>query len=281
MNHNEIDEYSLEGYLLGELEEERCHEVQSSLEKDVSLQESLEEIEASNRDILAQYPAGLVVPLILERRQGEKGKKPSKQSGALSFFLKRVLIVSPALASVLLLLILFFPQARNKDAGEVNKDQAEIINIKGEGPQQIDLTRTQLLIHRKRNSHVELLRNGAPGKAGDLLQLGYISAKEPYGIILSIDGQGRVSLHFPGTKDLPASLVCHQKILLPNAIELDNAPAFERFFFITSNSPLEVAGILKAAEKLAKDIHRARKEVIPLPGDINQYSLIILKGGQK
>ena len=281
MNHNEIDEYSLEGYLLGELEEERCHEVQSSLEKDVSLQESLKEIETSNRDILAQYPAGLVVPLILERRQGEKGKKPSKQSGALSFFLKRVLIVSPALASVLLLLILFFPQARNKDAGEVNKDQPEIISIKGEGPQQINLTRTQLLIHRKRNSHVELLRNGTPGKAGDLLQLGYISAKEPYGIILSIDGQGRVSLHFPESKDLTASLVCHQKILLPNAIELDNAPDFERFFFITSNSPLQAAGILTAAEKLAKDIHRARKEVIPLPGDINQYSLIILKGGQK
>ena len=163
----------------------------------------------------------------------------------------------------------------------MNTEQPEVINIKGEAPQPVNLGKTRLLIHRKRNNHVELLPNGTSAKAGDLLQLGYITANEPYGIILSIDGQGRVTLHFPESKDLPTALVRRQKILLPNAIELDNAPAFERFFFITSTSPLEVAGTLRAAEKLAKDLHRASKELLPLPGDINQYSLIILKGDQK
>jgi hypothetical protein len=146
--------------------------------------------------------------------------------------------------------------------------------------EEMDMSKPQLLVHRKRNDRIELLKNGARGKAGDLLQLAYIAAKQSHGVILSIDGNGNVTLHFPDNKDNPTSLVQDQKILLPNAIELDNAPGFERFFFVTSNVEINAEEILKKAVTLANNPGRAKKDNIDLPESVNQYSIIIIKGGR-
>jgi hypothetical protein len=48
-----------------------------------------------------------------------------------------------------------------------------------------------------------------------------------------------------------AALETHQKVLLPDAIELDDAPVFERFFFVSSGSPPDAAAILNEARDLA------------------------------
>ncbi|MCP4157377.1 MAG: ActD protein, partial [bacterium] len=66
-------------------------------------------------------------------------------------------------------------------------------------------------------------------------------------------------------------------ILLPNAIELDDAPGFERFFFITSTTPIDVPALLTTAEKLAATAVEARYDELPLPQNMNQYSVIINK----
>jgi hypothetical protein len=118
------------------------------------------------------------------------------------------------------------------------------------------------------------------GKARDLLQLAYIAAKESHGVILSIDGNGNVTLHFPDKKNHPTSLEQDKKILLPNAIELDNAPGFERFFFITSGVEINAAEILRKAGTLANNPDRAKKDNMALPESLNQYSIIIIKGEQ-
>jgi len=87
------------------------------------------------------------------------------------------------------------------------------------------------------------LKNGARAKAGDLLQLAYIPAGKTYGVIFSIDGSGIVTLHHPESKGNSSILKQEKKNLLPSSYELDNAPDFERFFFITTMEEIEVQSI--------------------------------------
>jgi hypothetical protein len=62
-------------------------------------------------------------------------------------------------------------------------------------------------------------------------------------LIASIDGAGVVTLHYPANADAPAlaTALAQKPTSLPQAYVLDDAPQFERFFFITSEDPIEVA----------------------------------------
>ena len=80
-------------------------------------------------------------------------------------------------------------------------------------------------------------------------------------------------------KDRTPILEQKKKILLDNSYELDNAPGFERFFFVTSTSAIDVESVLEQANLLAKDINRARTGHIKLPQVINQTSILINKEG--
>src|SRR5262249_16204658 len=60
-----------------------------------------------------------------------------------------------------------------------------------------------------------------------------------YGVIASVDGAGAVTLHFPFSEDAPpqATAVARDTTTLPHAYALDDAPRFERFFFLIANHP--------------------------------------------
>jgi anti-sigma-K factor RskA len=276
MNTNIINDYVLERYVLGELPGKRAKKIKKWLKTDIQIREKIEEIEESNREILTQYPPDFVVPKIMSRHISSTRDEIEEIIRPKPVFFKRILYASPAFAAALVIIFILFPLRKEDVNLPVDHTQQDEPLVKGK--QEIDMSKPQLLVHRKRNDRIELLKNGARAKAGDLLQLLYIAAKDSHGVILSIDGNGNVTLHFPDKKNDPTSLEQDKKILLPNAIELDNAPAFERFFFITSGVEINAAEILKKAETLASNPDRAKKDNIDLPENVNQYSIIIIKG---
>jgi anti-sigma-K factor RskA len=278
MNTNIINDYILERYVLGELPGKRAREIKKWLKTDTQLKEKIEEIEKSNREILTQYPPDFVAPKIMSRHNSNTRDEIKEIPRPKPVFFKRILYASPAFAAALVIILILFPLRKREITSPTDHTQPDKILVKG--MEEIDMSKPQLLVHRKRNDRIELLKNGARGKAGDLLQLAYIAAKQSHGVILSIDGNGSVTLHFPDKKDKPTSLEQDQKILLPNAIELDNAPGFERFFFITSSVEINTEEILKKAMILANNPARAKKENMDLPENVNQYSIIIIKGDQ-
>ncbi len=140
------------------------------------------------------------------------------------------------------------------------------------------MSRTQLLVYRKIQERVETLSDGEKARAGDLLQLAYVSAEDSYGMILSIDGRGAVTLHLPESEGDSTKLELSKQSLLPSAFELDDAPEFERFFFLTSDSPFDVGGVLQEAQDLAKNLEQVRQNNLDLPESFHQYSVLILKG---
>jgi hypothetical protein len=98
----------------------------------------------------------------------------------------------------------------------------------------IDMRKTQIIIYRKTKDEVHLIRSGDAARKGDLLQIAYVSAGQPFGVIFSLDGSGAVTLHYPAEDLSSTKLQPNEQILLKTSYELDDAPAYERFFFVTA-----------------------------------------------
>jgi hypothetical protein len=63
---------------------------------------------------------------------------------------------------------------------------------------------------------------------------------------------------------------------LPHAYALDDAPRFERFFFITANQPVDVQQALAALRSLARRDDSATTW-LELPAGVHQWSLRLRK----
>jgi hypothetical protein len=141
----------------------------------------------------------------------------------------------------------------------------------------------QLWVYRQRtvanSQQPERLSDGARAARGDLLQLAYASGRDGrYGVLLSIDGAGRVTQHLPEPgASTAATLRSPNEINLPSAYELDDAPGFERFLLITSPQPFPVASALNAARALAGQGAGARTAPLPLSPDFHQPSVLLQK----
>ena len=146
----------------------------------------------------------------------------------------------------------------------------------GERAKGLDL---ELRVYRQRDDGVERLLDGQRVRAGDVLQLGFVRGEHGHGVLLSIDGRGEVTLHYPaeGARDTELPRERGQQ-LLPHAYELDDAPSFERFILVAADEPLSVAAVASAARSLASDPERARHEPLLLPTRTSQRSLLLQKG---
>ena len=59
---------------------------------------------------------------------------------------------------------------------------------------------------------------------------------------------------------------------------MDDAPEFERFFFITSKTEIHAGSILDKARKLAQNPGKAKTAKLELPDAYDQYTTLIIKG---
>ena len=278
MIDNAVSDYYLERYALGDLSEEEIREIERLAKEDSGVRSALQDIESSNSEILSLYSPKVVKSDWQARWERLNRRIPADAPLSPVYSRRKILILSSAFAAMLLLIIVYWPNGKPTPRPPGDESLQDFSLVKG--VTSIDMTRTQLLIFRKINDEeVEMLSNGQSASEGDLLQLAYVAVEESFGMILSIDGRGAVTLHFPGNEGESTSLEPNRKFLLPNAIELDDAPDFERFFFLTSLSPIDPRDVLEAAEALAKDPDRIGSESLALPEHIEQHSVLIRKGG--
>jgi hypothetical protein len=136
----------------------------------------------------------------------------------------------------------------------------------------------RLIAFRQAGEQVEQLAPDAVVRAGDVIQLRYNAGGRGYGVIASVDGAGVVTLHYPLREDAPpeATAIAPEPHALPHAYALDDAPRFERFFFITGSDPLDVGQTLAALRLLA---HREDSATagLELPTGLHQWSLRLRK----
>jgi hypothetical protein len=136
----------------------------------------------------------------------------------------------------------------------------------------------RLLVFRQVGDQAERLAADAFVRAGDVIQVRYNPAGQSHGLIASMDGAGVVTLHFPPSEDAPPeeTAMSPKRTALPSAYALDDAPRFERFFFVTSSEPIDVQHVLAAVRELARREDSATA-ALELPDGLRQWSLRLRK----
>ncbi len=260
---------TLERYVLGELPAEEMQRIEKLVQQDTALQKKAEELGNSNEEILYQYsPGQMTQEIALKAHTREVHEKLKGQSEKSSLW--NMIPAKPAFAAVLTLLLLIglspviISNLRNTPSYEHTR-------IKGLSP--------HLTVYRRTGDSSERLGNLDIVNAGDIIQVGYVAANQKYGAIVSLDGRGVVTLHYPASDSASTQLENEGEMLLENAYELDDAPRFEHFFFITSDEPVAIKIIFEAGNKLAKHLQPGEKDtVLDLPKEWRQYSLVLRKG---
>jgi hypothetical protein len=108
-----------------------------------------------------------------------------------------------------------------------------------------------LALYRRTAEGSETLADGAVARQGDLIRIGYRPAGHSYGAIVSIDGAGNVTMHLPPAGARASALKHEPTVLLDQAYELDDAPGWERFYFVAGDAPFDVATVMQAARDAA------------------------------
>jgi len=142
--------------------------------------------------------------------------------------------------------------------GALDPGSDEVVRIKGDAAFTID---------RMAAAGPERVGDGTAVRVGDRLQLQYRAGEQESGAIVSIDGRGVATLHFPADVADSPRLEPGGVVALDHSYELDDAPGFERFFFVTvpAGVRLDVASVLGAARELAAsaDAERGALRVPP------------------
>ncbi|MDP1827830.1 MAG: ActD-like protein [Archangium sp.] len=134
------------------------------------------------------------------------------------------------------------------------------VRFKGDGP--------TLRLFRLAGKDPERLADGARVKPHDVVQVAFELSGAKHLVIVSVDGAGQTTLHWPldgNTRPAPGFKA------LPQAFELDEAPGFERFFLVSSDTPLSVTEVLAAAKG------SSRTGPLPLPASATQRSVLLDK----
>lgn len=134
-----------------------------------------------------------------------------------------------------------------------------------------------VLFRRNADTTVEILIDGTDAQPGDLVQAAYLAAGNVQGVIVSFDGDGDVTLHYPDQPDETTQLRPSGMTPLAHSFELDDAHDFERFVFVaTSDHDIDVSKVLQAATDLAKS-DRAVDRRLALPSSWMQTSFVLRK----
>jgi hypothetical protein len=221
-------------------------------------------LRTENASELASHPAGPAVAQIEARVAAA-----TKQRAARRRRLGLLAITTAASVAVAVLVINRPAPEGSPEHPAIASANPEYIGIKGI---------TRLLAYRQAGDHVEKLEEGAIVRAGDLIQLRYNGGGRKHGVIASIDGAGAVTLHYPVSETAAPedTALAPDTNTLPNAYALDDAPRFERFFFITAESPIDVQQSLAALRAHAQRTDCATA-ALELPAGLQQLSLRLRK----
>jgi len=298
MKHRRIPTWLLERVAVGEVPPEYADEVRDILAADPDERARLAELERSNAEILAELPPDQVAAEVTRRASAQAAHPsaapvPVRNGRTRLWSGRRLFALSSGLAAAagaVLVTVAVGRQAGWIDATPTPGSSGDEIatspgDIGSHDRDSLpDVTRVKgpprLLLHRKRSDgKTELLdaKNDA-ARAGDRIQISYMRGDAAHGavhgVILSIDGAGAVTLHFPplpgGSTLLKRPNQGDSAASLSHSYELDDAPDYERFLFVTSPTPIDVGAVLVSAEKLARDRAAAARDSLALPPTLAQ-----------
>lgn len=257
----------LERYRLGELPEREAAHVDERLRADASLRLRLEELEASDREIGRRYPPGWLAERIRERLH----VPPSTATRPARAWTRQWALPATLAAAVVTLLVLA-PRTFGPPPIETGVPSAT-----PGSPERLKGLKPSLTLFGRTPDGSETLADGAAAHQGDQIRIGYRSAGRPYGAILSVDGRGTVTVHLAADGTHSAPLRHGETVLLDQAFELDDAPLWERFYFVVAERPFALAPIVEAVRQAASQRTAGPAPPLALPSQYQQFVVVLRK----
>ncbi|MFZ6184480.1 hypothetical protein [Nannocystis pusilla] len=228
-------------------------------------------LRASNAAILAAHPAAAVAAEV-RRRAGQRRAeaRAHRQRHAAWWFGLPTMAAAAAVAIVML-------RPGEPEAPGVQPSVFGDMS-QGESPEGVRIKglASHLVLHRQVGEAAEQLRAPARAGAGDVLQVSYVAAGATHGVVASLDGAGVVTLHFPAEAGGSTLLRQGGAIRLAQSYELDAAPNFERFVFVTADAPIDASRVV-AALKTVAPFADAPTRPLALPASWAQSSFLVEK----
>jgi hypothetical protein len=253
---------ALERFVAGDASPDQAARVREWLAQEPAAQAAVAAIVQNNAEVLAQYPPRVMAAAIRTRAERTQ---PRAQWAALR-------LAGAAAAAAIAVAVLWPASALDPAAPATSgppTETRELTRLKGGAP--------SLQIYRLTERGAEALDARSVLAPGDRLQLEVQAANSAHVVVLSLDGRGATTLHYPESERATTAWSGQaQPVPLPHSYELDDAPQFERFFIVASNAPIDVAAVLRAARGLAEQ-GSARSALLALPADMTQSSIVLSK----
>lgn len=216
----------------------------------------LDALPALDRAFLAAHPASAMVPRIEDRARvasarDDAARRRAAIGGA---------VLVPLLAAFLTLVMVGVPPGDSTEPG--------YSGVKGP----VD---AKLRVYRLRGRGPERMSPGTVAREGDRVQLGIVPGHATHAAVVSIDGLGGVTLHFPEDPKGSTALGS-EETTTAQGYELDDAPDYERFFLVADDEPIRVDAVVSAAEDLAKK-GDPKTQTLALPPGQAQSAFLLRK----
>ncbi len=228
-----ISDLKLEQLAQGVLGAEEEGALRKAVESDEGAARRIAEILESDAALRAEFPAEQVEVEVARRlRVVEAVEETGEAKTRIAFGLGFKLAASMAAAACVAVVLILFAPFGEEDPG---------YRLKGE---------PVLLVHRVVDAGTEQLEEGAVALEGDRIQLSIVPNGFDYGMVVSFDGNGEVTLHYPlsGTGRVEQAETVFS---LPHSYQLDEAPDFERFILVMGRKELDAKAILERTKELA------------------------------
>ena len=250
-----ISDLKLELLALGALSPQEARAVQDALESDPEARARLERLQSDDA-ILREFTPDDVAAEVARRVALHELAAPARPPWY-ERLLGPQLGWAVAFAACVLAASLWFQLDQDTAPGVAPPINDDGVRVKGS---------PTLLIHKVDAAGVTTrLDAGGAVAEGDRLQLSVTRATGLHAVVVSLDGRGQVTLHFPqGGGDGAIRAEGGAPFSLPHSYELDDAPHFERFILITAPAPLDAAAVLDRTRRLAAD--PLKRELAPIPG---------------
>ena len=249
-----IPDWKLEKYLTGDLPAEEMREIREM--------EATDEIFANRVKMLREDNAAILKKLPFEKLSEKIAMMPGRSNaGAGNTVRVNFKLVKLAAAAALVLAVvtvaLFSQRSLSEQSGTVlanNADGSQVMevamaDVSGDDGLRIKGLSARMEVWKKTGDSAVQMENLGEAREGDEIQLRYAVAEKCFGLLFSMDGNGTITMHM-GRDNRAVELEPGKMTTLPFAYKLDNAPKFEKFFFLTSKDEFELnAGDIDASLK--------------------------------
>ena len=257
-----IPDWKLEKYLTGDLPAKEMREIREM--------EATDEIFAGRVKMLREDNAAILKRLPFEKLSEKIAMMPGRSNAGagntvrVNFKLVK-LVAAAALVLAVVTVALFSQRSLSEQGGTVLANNANMANSvngaqlmevamvdasgAGDDGLRIKGLAARMEVWKKTGDSAVQMENLGEAREGDEIQLRYAVAEKCFGLLFSMDGNGTITMHM-GQENRAVELEPGKMTTLPFAYKLDNAPKFEKFFFLTSKSEFELnAGDIDASLK--------------------------------